>query len=751
MLHFVKAYLFKASFVNFNNSNIGFVSIAKLTEARSSDNPWDLLISVIPESKIPRISRSLRASLDPSVYHNIEMDVWENCRWEQQKVDHIMAASYQFKPGDICLATIRESKDVSKKVVVKVQKIAPEKCVVMPEDKDTPYYVQLDDLQPIVNGELNDYRSLPGYYNKYENEQEFQSQKRRKHRRGRDEERKTNEFQTITNKVRGAGVPDNRTRGRNNNNRRVVSPTKPQPKEGISPQKVEKQVVEPPSELAVINDNLSNEEAVPKVAKPAETAAAFWGRMRSSPHPTTPVTTPDSQELSDTDTTKNYDDSSKPKSNSGPAKEPIVDMAVLKHKNNRNVNDNAQLQENKDTEVSISKECNEKQSDKASSDAQKYVLTIQASAKVNKVRENILMSSAKIMNNIIMQNSRSPACTNETTPVDNEPKIIKSTNNQAKKVMTPAHTVQNIVETATTTTPVHTKNVQNIVETTTTTTPVHTKNFQNIVETATTTTTSPKTTISTPKTTTINNSNEAIFETIESSITNKMEHIELNQKEISDKVPIVSEKATVNFQPNPEKQRVSLKNPKLGKVKKKVSFGSTTEIFEKVEPPVISSPLSSQPAEMQMPNNVSTGSERGKIHIPKDHIEKHMNPTYQQPNSIQQHQYISPTDASLPEQIQQQQQQQQQQQPVRIIPQSSYSHNPIPNTIPTYYHQTATGMYPIMYRHSANLDFRANNAYQFSQDPEAKDLPEGMSIEYDRSCLFFLFFFDIFSVYASLF
>ena len=95
-----------------------------------------------------------------------------------------------------------------------------------------------------------------------------------------------------------------------------------------------------------------------------------------------------------------------------------------------------------------------------------------------------------------------------------------------------------------------------------------------------------------------------------------------------------------------------------------------------------------------------------------------MNQTYQQSNIQQHQQYVTSSDSGLTEQIQQQQS-------VRLIPQqSSYTHSPIANTIPTYYHQTtASGMYPIVYRQDPNMDYRTN--YQLSQDPEAKDLPEG--------------------------
>ena len=626
-----------------------------------------------------------------------------------------MAASYQFKVGDVCIATIRESKDVSKKVVVKVQKILGEKCVVKPEDKDTPYYVQLNDLQP-MHGEMNDYRSLPGYYHKSENDQEFHTQqKKRKNRRGRDEERKSNEFQNTSNKSRGGmhNNDSNRNRGRNNNNnRRVVSPTKPQTKENISPKKAEKQApTEPSNSFDVVNSNAANnngnEETVPKVAKHAETSAAFWGRMRSNPQPITPATTPESQEASDNiDTSKNYNDSNKQENINGPTKDSTVDVPVIKHKNNnKNSNDNSQLTEkvNKDANATNPfKGSNGKQAENLlSNDAQqKYILTTQASAKVNKVRENILMTSAKIQSNTTVQNSQPTTSNSKTTLLEKEPKI-KPLNNQEKEAVS---SPQN-------------KNIQNVTEPKNLPKPKDQTPKNATPDLPPTTTTSNK-----------SNSNEHVVKPVEASLTNKMEQMELNNKEVSNKTAtaVVHEKSTTNNpKPATEKPGICLKTPKLGKIKKKVSFGAT-EFFEK-EPqiPAIPSPMTSQAPETQTSPSVSTTGERGKIHIPKNHIEKHMNPTYQQSNNVQQHhqQYANSSDGVLTEQIHQQQQS------VRIIPQqqSSYAHNPIANTVPTYYHQPAgAGMYPIVYRQDPNMEFRANNPYQLSQDPEAKDLPEGM-------------------------
>ena len=748
----------------------------------SLENPWEELIAVIPESKKPQVSRALRTSLDPTIYRNIELDVWENCRWEQQKVDHVIAASYQFKPGDICIATIWESKDVSKKVVVRVQKISPEKCVVVPEDKDTQYYVPLDDLQPIVNGELSDYRALPGYYNKYESDQDFQSQKRRKHRKGRDEERKPNEFQN--SKGRG-GVSDFRNRGKNNNNKRVeenrnrnASPTKPQPKEGSTSKRAEKVTEQNETPVVVNSPTTSNcsvgEDGVQKVAKPAESAAAFWVRMRSNPTtPTSPVTTTaNNQETTNDNAQPTKSRKSSNTSDNKPPKDTIIDLAIPKPKSNMKQDDIEGLEKlNKDI-ADITGKQNLKTNEK-------LILTSQASAKVNKVRENILMTSAKIENNISPRSS--PVQENKLT--NNEVKVKSP--NQTKEVVNSVKT-QNLAKNCTETVQLPSKSTDlplknsTVIQPTMTfpsksitlptrsttistksstiptktaglppkTTTLQQKNIApplkstpspsttrafsppTIVSQTQTTTSLPTKSIASPKIATMslkstdvhncNSSNDPKViqnkpadPTVDSSLINKME---------------VKDEPITNTETIPMKQESSLRTPKLGKMKKKVSFGSTTEIM--IEPPVTSSTLSMQPGEIHIPSNVPTTGERGKIHIPRDHIEKHMNPPaptfhhhhhqqqyQQQPNNI--HQFISSSDGGggMPlEQIPLQ--------PVRILPQTSYSHSPIANTIPTYYQQT-TGMYPIVYR-QGNLEYRANNPYQLSQDPEAKDLPEGL-------------------------
>jgi len=694
----------------------------KMVDGKQSDNPWENLISVIPESnKNPRVMRSLTASLDPSVYRNIELDVWENTRSEQQKFDQVVAAAHQFKPGDVCIATIRESKDHSKQVIVRVQKVG-EKCIVVPEDKDVQYYVHLDDLQPMVNGE-HDYRSLPGYYNKYENEQEFQSQKRRKYRKGREEERKVNEFQNNQqNRSRGSAPVEkdtNRGGGRKNNQRKEksVSPTKNQQRENTVPKKTEKTE----NELApVVNGSATTEESVTKVAKPAETAAAFWGRMRSNPaqeQPPNDATTPTTKTTDElikknnlTPTNANSDklESSEPTDR---APEPIQ---IVKNKKKTNTAPIADASKQDTAQIDIrnnqkSPETTTANSQPVSSppkDIKKLSLTSQASAKVKKVRENILMSSAKIESGSITSPSKSEL---KTSPVKEE--VPKKVTEEDSIGVTMAKEIKQEAPS-----------------------PIIQKRDETNLE--------KPPTQSPPTIHKHTDSTSGCFET-------KVEQLDLNKN------------TQPNIIVNPESQRSSVemsenrptRPPKLGKVKKKVSFGSTTEIIETIHniPSLIPQPdeiqqMSPQQAPIPpqkqtpvIPSGGGAGGERGKIHIPRDHIEKHMN--YQHQQQQQSHNQINmelhhPTQQNyqpITTGINQQQQhmtpESLQQQYIRILQsqqQSPFvSHNTASNNIQTFYHPAATqaNFYPVIYRQGNNVDMRTTHL-QLSQDPEAKDLPE---------------------------
>ena len=219
-------------------------------------------------------------------YRNIELEVWEDFRSEITKSDYALAASMQqLKPGDICLATIKESKDISETIRVKISEINPDKCTVYSEVERRRYYVQLHDLEPLINGDVQDYKSLPGYYNKVdEREAEFQQPKRRGKggkKLREEEDRNRNNFRGAEPKRYDARSSNKRGARKENEKRRDNIDSKPsvntsrKAKSDADVRKFEK-----PDELIpkVANPIVSPDEP-PKVAKPAETSAAFWGRM----------------------------------------------------------------------------------------------------------------------------------------------------------------------------------------------------------------------------------------------------------------------------------------------------------------------------------------------------------------------------------------------------------------------------------------------------------------------------------------
>jgi len=628
--------------------------------------------------------RSLKASLDPLVYRNIDLDVWENFRSEQQNIDRCMAVSYQFKPGDICIATFRESEECSKQVIVKVQKVLADKCKVFPEDKDTIYYVHHTDLQPIVNGEMSDYRSLPGYYNKFDNDQEFQSQKRRKHRKSRDEERKTNEFSNNNNNNNQTGKSrvekDNRNRRNNNNTRKEksASPTKQLKEGGVGvkkPEKVENQKTpDLPSPTVSNVTNSTDENGAKKVAKPAETSAAFWGRMRNNgpqqqsqtPTPSKPVQSPD--ENNSPSNLINNDNHNKQEPERTTPVRPVTiatnnenqKTSILPRKTTNTQSSNNTKQIQPVQLKSSSQEPNRKESTSPNNDnqlpttqqhnQQKVILTSQPSLKVNKARDNIITSSAKIESNTGIRNSSVPVSTvvstsvqSETLPLDEKPAT------PVKEEKEPNKPINGLT-----------------------------------------------------------------------AITSKLEKLNT--------VGSTPPESNLRHSPDGQQQNTTTMSPveapsrppKLGRVKKKVSFGSTTEIIEKVQPQLFTPSNQQQQQHHQIDAQMISSSERGKIHIPRDHIVKHMGQSYT-PLSIKQQYQTTAINTQAAEQSTIQQ-------PVRIIQQPAFvqsSHNPVP----TFYQQAPQSqVFPLLYQPGGNVtDLRTISA-TFSQDPEAKDLPEGTTV-----------------------
>jgi len=255
---------------------------------KSTEESSDRIIHIFPDaSNNQKLYWQLKRSFDTTLYRNIELEVWEDFRSDVTKCDYALAASMQqLKAGDLCLATIKESKDVSEVIRVKIGEINPDKCVVYSEDERTRYYVQLHDLQPLPNDD--DYKDLPGYYNKHDDkDSEFQPQKRRGKggKKNRDED-----IRKVENGSRGVNDinkrVESRVNGRRNPRKEVEKKKEPEPinKVNVPNQKVksEQDLKKPEYQDDLIGSNSNSPIDGPvKVAKPAESAAAFWGRMRT--------------------------------------------------------------------------------------------------------------------------------------------------------------------------------------------------------------------------------------------------------------------------------------------------------------------------------------------------------------------------------------------------------------------------------------------------------------------------------------
>ena len=219
-------------------------------------------------------------------YRNIELEVWEDFRSEITKSDYALAASMQqLKPGDICLATIKESKDISKTIRVKISEINPDKCIVYSEDERTRYYVQLHDLEPLINGDIQDYKSLPGYYNKVdEREAEFQQPKRRGKggkKLREEEDRNRNSFRGAEPKRYDARTSNKRGARKETEKRRdnIDSKSSVNTSRKIKSDADVRKFEKPDELIPKVASPIVSPDEPAKVAKPAETSAAFWGRM----------------------------------------------------------------------------------------------------------------------------------------------------------------------------------------------------------------------------------------------------------------------------------------------------------------------------------------------------------------------------------------------------------------------------------------------------------------------------------------
>lgn len=269
----------------------------KTEETNERVSSTDRIINIFPDAaKNQKLYWQLQRSFDSTLYRNIELEVWEDFRADITKSDYALAASMQqLKAGDICLATIKESETISDTIRVKISEINPDKCVVYSEDERHRYYVQLHDLSPLVNGHASDHKSLPGYYNKHEDrDTEFQQPRRRGkgNKKAREDEERSRKYENCrggdskrhdarTNGKRGSRKEQEKRQRDNIDAKTPVTSTR-KPRAETDVKKVEKSEENIPK----MGSPIISPDEPPKVAKPAETSAAFWGRMNKSSIPT---------------------------------------------------------------------------------------------------------------------------------------------------------------------------------------------------------------------------------------------------------------------------------------------------------------------------------------------------------------------------------------------------------------------------------------------------------------------------------
>lgn len=706
-------------------SATGWTEVKKQGKGRTHEENVDRIISTFPDAgRDKKIYWQIKRSLDPNLYRNVELEVWEDNKSEIQKYDYNLAVSIQFKPGDLCLATIQESEDVSEIVRVKIQEMTLDKCRVVSEDYKNQYYVQLDALQPILNGDASDaYKNLPGYYNKRDNEREleFQAQKRRgKSRRFRDDERKgdvgVNKGSEFGKRQDNRAERDSRRRA---NRKEGEKKKEAENKQALNKTKTDLKKPEKNESEKKTGHNGSSEAPV-KVAQPAETAAAFWGRMRTRPAPI-PSTTTDSTSKPTNVATDAADQSNHspklPQSKTNGLKKPTGNSDVDQDKSSTtrtdSSNGHARKQPSSDTSNDIAAHAAETNKQNVThkpawgtlpsptihsfksntshdmgttpsttsntysdsenlrtsnmdSDAEKlFNLTTQARLKVNAVRENILVTSAKLSAEVNV----APSCTNMSdvnpfTPSDDvTDKINKNSHTDNTETVKQKNAIFD------------NSDLLNMIFPT----PLHDEQMSNgdLTEKESNQIGSVDSEIfSSQDATTLHDGSCAVISS---------QHVPSCEE---NKLSSSFDTGESTFDDTAVKADDVLKVSK-DKIRKKVSFGQTTEIVEKPQE------LFTQGV-MDTDMLVAQSSEPGKIVLPPDHREKHLDEF----SNV----------GMLPPQQQQ-----------HII-QPSFVHS----GGVTYYQTAPTvpSVLPIFCNAGDQLPYPVS----MSRDPEGKDLPEDMTI-----------------------
>jgi len=122
----------------------------------------------------------VQQSLDPNIYRNVALEVWEQSKQDQKHSDLALAVELQFKMGDECLLRFpgaNSEEDFVRARIIGLAKESGSYNVFVPDYKEN-YCVPVESLRPLLETPKKasqiSYTELPGYYKKSE---EFQYQK----------------------------------------------------------------------------------------------------------------------------------------------------------------------------------------------------------------------------------------------------------------------------------------------------------------------------------------------------------------------------------------------------------------------------------------------------------------------------------------------------------------------------------------------------------------------------------------------
>ncbi|XP_009875201.1 PREDICTED: OTU domain-containing protein 4 isoform X3 [Apaloderma vittatum] len=141
-------YRSKATTVNDMN---GLKSLSGNKHLKSNGNP---ALVVLPKKVLK--------SLNPSVYRNVEYDVWLQSKWDQQKQDFSIAAGMQYSVGDKCKVRLDHN---GKFYNAHIQEVCSENgpVVVFVEELGAKHAVSLKSLKPLPQASpMEGWNTVPG-------------------------------------------------------------------------------------------------------------------------------------------------------------------------------------------------------------------------------------------------------------------------------------------------------------------------------------------------------------------------------------------------------------------------------------------------------------------------------------------------------------------------------------------------------------------------------------------------------------